>query len=61
MAVACFFKLSASTQTAWLFAPAGGGGGCARRIVISEDFMGAVQTRKPLKRLDLNFIKPSFY
>ena len=47
MAVACFNKLSFSTQTAWLFAH--------EKIVVSEDIMGAAQTRKPLKRLDLNF------
>jgi hypothetical protein len=46
MAVACFNKLSLNTQTATLF---------ATEEVISKDFMGAAQTRKPLKRLDLNF------
>jgi len=47
MAVPVLPILSASTQTAWLFAH--------EKIVISEDIMGAAQTRKPLKRLDLNF------
>ena len=28
---------------------------CARKNVINETFMGSAQTRKPLKRLDLNF------
>ena len=47
MAVACFNKLSFNTQTAWLFAP--------DKLLYWKIFMGAAQTRKPLKRLDLNF------
>ena len=47
MAVACFNKLSFSTQTAWLFAP--------DKLLYRKIFMGAAQTRKPLKRLDINF------
>ena len=48
MAVACFNKLGFSTQTAWLFAP--------DKLLYRKIFMGAAQTRKPLKRLDLNFL-----
>jgi hypothetical protein len=44
MAIACFNHLSFSTQTTTLFAP--------EELL----FMGAAQTRKPLKRLDLNFL-----
>jgi len=47
MAVACFNKLSFSTQTAWLFA--------TEELLYWKIIMGAAQTRKPLKRLDLNF------
>ena len=37
MAVACFNKLSFSTQTAWLFAP--------DKLLYRKIFMGAAQTR----------------
>jgi len=37
MAVACFNKLSFSTQTAWLFAP--------DKLLYLKIFMGAAQTR----------------
>ncbi|WP_419575645.1 hypothetical protein, partial [Ruminococcus sp.] len=37
MAVACFNKLSFSTQTAWLFAP--------DKLLNRKIFMGAAQTR----------------
>jgi len=47
MAVACFNKLSLSTQTATLFA--------TEELLYRKIIMGAAQTRKPLKRLDLNF------
>jgi len=42
-----FFKLCASTQTATQFAP--------DKLLYRKIFMGSAQTRKPLKRLDLNF------
>jgi len=47
-AIACFNKLSFSTQTTTLFAP--------EELLYRMIFMGAAQTRKPLKRLDLNFL-----
>ena len=47
MAIACFNKLSFSAQTTTLFAP--------EELLYRMIFMGAAQTRKPLKRLDLNF------
>jgi len=39
---------SEDSQTAWLFAP--------DKLLYRKIFMGAAQTRKPLKRLDLNFL-----
>ena len=47
MAVACFNKLSFSTQTATLFA--------TEELLYRKIIMGAAQTRNPLKRVDLNF------